>query len=656
MDKKKIKVVTCFTGIGMQERGIENTGLFDMEIVNTCEMDSDAIVSYAAIHHDLTKEKVENYDNYPSREEMAQQLEDKHIGYDFIKDKPYDWQKLARSKDNKMRLQTVWLADKLNKNVGDICRVDKFPYCDLLTFSFPCFVEGTMVLTKNGYKEIQDVEVGDEVLTHTNSWQKVVKTMTNEADKIVSINCMPSEKIYCTPNHPFYVRKLNRIHNSKTGCSERKFDSPQWIAAEKLDNTYYVGTAINQIEELPIWNGFEKNTTWGHTKHENTLSDKMNTKDFWYIIGRYIGDGWLRTGGGIIICANKDEVHQITPYLERLEFNYNISQEKTAYKIHIPFQEIGEYCKQFGKGAANKHLTNDILNLPINLLQEFIKGYIDSDGCFTQNKYKISSISRRLIYEVAQCVSKAYHVPTSVYFCQRKKQAIIEGRTVNQRDTYELSFKLDKRLQDHAFYEDGYIWSPIKEINIYDTNELVYNLEVENDNSYQVQNIIVHNCTDLSIAGRQAGMIEGETRSGLVYEVLRILKNMKAENNLPTYLLMENVDALVNKKNKPQYEALNGEFSDLGYDVKWQVLNGKNCGVPQNRSRIFAIYWLRDEIDLSTFEFPLPFDDGRRLKDVLLDEVDEKYYITNERAQALIRDLVMNGKVVPTDETVKKNK
>lgn len=76
MDKKKIKVVTCFTGIGMQERGIENTGLFDMEIVNTCEMDSDAIVSYAAIHHDLTKEKVEHYDNYPSREEMAQQLED----------------------------------------------------------------------------------------------------------------------------------------------------------------------------------------------------------------------------------------------------------------------------------------------------------------------------------------------------------------------------------------------------------------------------------------------------------------------------------------------------------------------------------------------------------------------------------------------------
>ena len=297
---KKIKVIELFSGVGMTIRGMRNTNLYDVESINTCEMDSDAIISYAAIHNNLTKDKVQNYDRYPTREEMAQQLADKHIGYDFLKKKEYDWQKLARSKDTKMRLQTVWLADKLSKNLGDICLVNKLNYCDLLSFTYPC--------------------------------------------------------------------------------------------------------------------------------------------------------------------------------------------------------------------------------------------------------------------------------------------------------------------------------------------------------------------TDLSIAGRQAGMIEGETRSGLVYEVLRILKNMKAEDNLPTYLLMENVDALVNKKNKPQYEALNEEFADLGYDVKWQVLNGKNCGVPQNRSRVFAIYWLRDKVDLSTFEFPQPFDDGRRLKDVLLDEVDEKYYITNERAQALIRDLVMNDKVVPTDESVKKNK
>ena len=294
IDKIDLDVVTCFSGVGMQERGIENSKLFNMNVINTCEMDSDAIVSYAAIHHNLTKEDIENYQEYPTREEMANHLINKNIGYDYLKNKPYDWHKLARSKDSKMRLQTVWLADKVNKNVGDITKVNIFPKCNLLTFSFPC--------------------------------------------------------------------------------------------------------------------------------------------------------------------------------------------------------------------------------------------------------------------------------------------------------------------------------------------------------------------TDLSIAGRQAGMIQGETRSGFVYEVLRILKNMQAENKLPTFLLMENVDALVNKKNKPQYEALNQEFTELGYDCKYEVINGKNCGVPQNRARIFAIYWLVDKVDLSALTFPKPFDDGRRLKDILMDEVDEKYYIDNERTQTLIKDLVMNEKIKPISE------
>ena len=153
-------------------------------------------------------------------------------------------------------------------------------------------------------------------------------------------------------------------------------------------------------------------------------------------------------------------------------------------------------------------------------------------------------------------------------------------------------------------------------------------------------------CTDLSLAGKQLGMIKGETRSGLVYEVLRILQNMEDK---PTFLLMENVDALVNKKNKPKYEELNEEFAELGYDVKWEILNGKECGVPQSRRRIFAIYWLRDKVDLSDFTFPTPFDNGLRLKDILLKNVDEKYYINNDRAKKLIEDLVMNGKIVPDE-------
>ena len=289
MKKIPIKLVETFSGIGFQRMGIQNTGLYKIESVSTCELDTDAIIAYATVHCGLTMNIVEKYPNYPTRKEMADTLIQKHIGYNFEKNKEYDWQKLARSKDSKQRLKLAWLADKLSKNAGDICLVDKFPSCDLLTFSFPC--------------------------------------------------------------------------------------------------------------------------------------------------------------------------------------------------------------------------------------------------------------------------------------------------------------------------------------------------------------------QSLSLAGKQEGMIKGETRSGLVFEVIRILNNMKEDGDLPTFLLMENVDALLNRKNKPHYEALNEEFAELGYDVKYEVINSKNCGVPQNRNRCFAIYWLKDRVDLTDYTFPLPFDNGLRLKDVLLKDVPEKYYITNEKAQKLIESLVINNKI-----------
>ena len=383
--------------------------------------------------------------------------------------------------------------------------------------------------------------------------------------------------------------------------------------------------------------------------HENRLQEKMHEEDFWYIIGRYIGDGWIKNNSGIIICGNEEEIFQFTPHLERLGFHYTVVKQRTVYRIQIPFQEIGVYCERFGRGASNKHLTSDILNLPVNLLKAFLNGYMDADGMNDDGKFKASSVSRQLIYEIAACVHKVYHRPTSIYYTQRPKSTTIEGRIVNQKDTYSITFTIDKRSQDHAIYDNGYIWSPIKTVEEEEYNGLVYNLEVENDNSYQIQNVIVHNCTDLSVAGRQAGMEDG-TRSGLVYEVLRLLKNSKK----PQYLLMENVDALISKKFKHKWEEIVKELSELGYNTYYQVLNGKECGIPQNRKRVFGLS-IRKDIDTGTFTFPKPFDNGKRLKDILEEEVDEKYYIENDRSRKLIDDLIANGSLKWVNDELEEN-
>ena len=123
------------TGIGAQAKAFERLGI-EHEITATSDLDKDAIVSYTTIHNSLTLAMVDNYTDYPTREKMADYLLKLNIGYDFKKDKPYDWHKLARKKANK--IEKYYLATILSKQVGDISKVDELPKADLWTYSFPC--------------------------------------------------------------------------------------------------------------------------------------------------------------------------------------------------------------------------------------------------------------------------------------------------------------------------------------------------------------------------------------------------------------------------------------------------------------------------------------------------------------------------------------
>lgn len=176
-------------------------------------------------------------------------------------------------------------------------------------------------------------------------------------------------------------------------------------------------------------------------------------------------------------------------------------------------------------------------------------------------------------------------------------------------------------------------------------------------------------CTDLSIAGHQEGLkwtcqdcghtydpaaysVEERylcpvcgskhvksTRSGLLYEVERLLVTAKQNGSLPKYLLMENVDALVSKKYIDSFNNWLERLENLGYHSYYQVINAKNAGVPQNRKRIFVFSILK-EIDTGKFTFPVPFDNGIRLKDVLENTVEEKYYLSDEKVASFLGNLI----------------
>lgn len=148
-------------------------------------------------------------------------------------------------------------------------------------------------------------------------------------------------------------------------------------------------------------------------------------------------------------------------------------------------------------------------------------------------------------------------------------------------------------------------------------------------------------CQDISQAGNQKGFTDknGErTRSGLFFEALRIIKDLK-----PKYAIAENVKALTSKKFKTEFETVLSSLNDAGYNNYYDVLNAKDYGIPQNRERVFIVS-IRKDIDDGSFCFPAPQPLNIRLKDILEDNVDEKFYLKETKEFFIKNSLNMEAK------------
>lgn len=149
-------------------------------------------------------------------------------------------------------------------------------------------------------------------------------------------------------------------------------------------------------------------------------------------------------------------------------------------------------------------------------------------------------------------------------------------------------------------------------------------------------------CTDFSNAGKQAGGTEGSgTRSSILWYTREAIIAKK-----PKYLLMENVKALVSDKFRPLFLKWCDELTSYGYTNFCKVLNAKDYGVPQNRERIFVV----SIKDADWFDFPHPIKLEKRLKDVLEDRVDEKYYLPQEKVDKFISELAEDKKALIDSE------
>lgn len=168
--------------------------------------------------------------------------------------------------------------------------------------------------------------------------------------------------------------------------------------------------------------------------------------------------------------------------------------------------------------------------------------------------------------------------------------------------------------------------------NIIATNNLVNiqnakgeDFKIVNKDQYEYIMTYSFPCQDLSLAGKGKGMADTTTRSGMLWEVERILNELKELNQLPQILLMENVPQVHGADNVKYFNKWQLALERLGYKSYFQDLIATDYGIPQTRNRCFMVSILGDY----NYTFPKPIPLKLKLKDMLEDNVDEKYYLSD---------------------------
>ena len=250
-------------------------------------------------------------------------------------------------------------------------------------------------------------------------------------------------------------------------------------------------------------------------------------------------------------------------------------------------------------------------------------------------EYRLTTVSLELAQTLCLAVAKVYGVCASIEFTKRPEKTVIQGRTVNQKDTYTVSFRKDVKKQSKFFTDDDFVWCPVKSVTETGCVKDVYNIEVEGDNSYSANNATVHNCQGFSFAGKQLAF--DDPRSKLFFVYVDILNHIKSVNPDIKFML-ENV--------KMKREFLDVITENLGVDC---VFINSSLVSAQNRQRYYWCNWKVEQ----------PVDREIMLVDILEDEpfdktiMSDKFVNRNKSAGCLRDDLDGKAKSLSAMEYVK---
>lgn len=340
------------------------------------------------------------------------------------------------------------------------------------------------VLTGEGWKQIERVQVGDSVLTHKNRFRTVVGVTATETHHAYELNSLLTGELFLRGDQPVFARKQMFPPDYTGDKSTLMYSDPWWVNVEHLDNTFYIGVPVNQEVALPDL----------LDERHIGLSDWLHETVFWWLVGKYIKNGKLlpvhldRSSGCSprpVLNVPVNRVYEVTAILNRLAIPYTLEEQAHFARIILTSERLSCFFETFSAGSDSFHIDHRIVHLPKSHLQAFVQGYLndahvdDRDGRFT-----LSHLSYSTAFALSHIVAKAYNVGYSL---------------TNVTETaWKLSFYLHPRpALDDAFYMDGHLWCPAASIIKHPDKSSFQTVFVEEDKSYVTGAVAVHDSTSL---------------------------------------------------------------------------------------------------------------------------------------------------------------
>jgi len=450
-------------------------------------------------------------------------------------------------------------------------------HVDAIVSGFPCFSGDTLILTIDGMKPIEDVSVGDMVLTHMGRWRGVKAIGNRMAPSTIDVK-IGGINIVTTPEHPFWMVPTVPGRTVRRKWQPRKFGDPEWIPIGECDPGIHRAVMV-----LP-----------------DVDDRETHSRDFWWLVGCYLAEGWIRwrsdrdSGiGSIMLACNRESIDHLRERIAAAGFHSTLADEgQSAVKLVVSSVSLVKFVSAFGSKAGNKHIPGWVMSLPKDDARALLDGYFWGDGYYrsrtrndgtdTQTRRR-TTISKSLAIGIGLLAQRAYETVSGVWVCQRPEKCIIEGREVNQHDTWQV-VSPSRNYRDRMVGEMG--TKRVRSITPSGPAR-VYNLEVEDDHSYTANGVVVKNCQPHSLSGQRLGMRDPRAMAfhGVMDQIVRLQ---------PRVVVFENVPGLVSSKDADgkaggAIRHVRQRMMDAGYTVVHNVLDAHAYGVPQTRLRLFMV-------------------------------------------------------------------